>query len=97
MTESYTYVRLRDKPWLLYDDNNDPFQLKNLVNSYDNEKIQNDLEKQLSEWMKKTNDKFETSETIADKLCPGHIDYIVPCTCNKKIVEGQKARMKSLG
>ena len=97
VTESYTYVRLRDKPWLLYDDNNDPFQLKNLVNIYDYEKIQNDLENKLSEWMKKTNDKFETSEAIADKLCPGHIDYIVPCTCNEKIVEGQKARMKLLG
>ena len=96
VTEFNTYVRLRDKPWLLYDDNNDPFQLNNLVNTHDHENIQNDLESKLSEWMKMTNDAFETSETLADKLCPGHIDNVVPIICNEKIAEGQKVRMKLL-
>ncbi|MCB1212136.1 MAG: sulfatase, partial [Verrucomicrobiales bacterium] len=31
-TSRYTYVRDRDGPWLLYDDEVDPFQMNNLVN-----------------------------------------------------------------
>lgn len=94
VTESFTYARQRDKPWLLFDDKNDPFQLNNLVDNPAFTEVRAKLENELKNWMKSTNDKFESSKELADKLCPGHIDYILPVTCNKKIIEGQKAMGK---
>ena len=32
ITDRYTYVRTIDRPWLLYDNRNDPYQMQNLIN-----------------------------------------------------------------
>jgi arylsulfatase A-like enzyme len=57
-TKQYTYVRDINGPWLLYDNQTDPYQLKNLCNSPEYSQIQRKLEKLLFEKLKKTNDKF---------------------------------------
>jgi len=57
-TRQYTYVRDINGPWLLYDNQTDPYQLKNLCNSPEYSQIQRKLEKLLFEKLKKTNDKF---------------------------------------
>jgi len=57
-TRRYTYVRDIKGPWLLYDNQADPYQLKNLCNSPEYSQIQRKLEKSLFEKLKKTNDKF---------------------------------------
>jgi arylsulfatase A-like enzyme len=52
-TERYTYVRDLNGPWLLYDDRTDPYQLTNLCNRAEVDRLQaaldNDLRKKLSE------------------------------------------------
>jgi len=57
-TRRYTYVRDLNGPWLLYDNQMDPHQLRNLCGHPDYVKIQKDLEKKLSQKLKETNDKF---------------------------------------
>jgi len=57
-TRRYTYVRDLKGPWLLYDNQVDPYQLKNLCNDPKYAKIQQELETILSRKLKETNDKF---------------------------------------
>ena len=57
-TRRYTYVRDIKEPWLLYDNQTDPYQLKNLCNNQKYSRIQQKLEKILSRKLKETNDKF---------------------------------------
>ncbi len=61
-TARYTYVRSLDGPWLMYDNQIDPYQMTNLVNVSEYAGLQQRLEKQLQFELKKTN----------DKLLPGH-------------------------
>ncbi|MBI9016082.1 MAG: sulfatase [Phycisphaerae bacterium] len=58
-TKRYTYVRDLTGPWLLFDNEKDPYQLKNLVNSPESAAIQTNLEKQLAQKLQERNDKFK--------------------------------------
>ena len=57
-TRRYTYVRDLKGPWLLYDNQADPYQLKNLCNDPSYVKVRQELEKILSRKLKETNDQF---------------------------------------
>ena len=57
-TRRYTYVRDIKGPWLLYDNQADPYQLKNLCNDPRYAEVRQELEKILSRKLKETNDKF---------------------------------------
>ena len=57
-TRRYTYVRDLNGPWLLYDNQMDPYQLRNLCGHPEYAQIQKELEKKLSQKLKETNDKF---------------------------------------
>ncbi len=57
-TRRYTYVRDLKGPWLLYDNEQDPYQLNNLCNKSEYKKLQKKLESILSEKLKETNDEF---------------------------------------
>ncbi|MCK4292932.1 MAG: sulfatase [Planctomycetes bacterium] len=57
-TRRYTYVRDLNGPWLLYDNEKDPYQLNNLCNKPEHRKLQKELEGLLSQKLKDTNDKF---------------------------------------
>ena len=57
-TRRYTYVRDIKGPWLLYDNQADPYQLENLCNSPEYSQIQRKLEKLLSQKLKETKDEF---------------------------------------
>lgn len=57
-TAKYTYARDLNGPWLLYDNKLDPFQMNNLVGLDEYIFIQSDLEKQLQDLLKKTDDEF---------------------------------------
>ena len=59
-TRRYTYVRDLNGPWLLYDNQMDPYQLTNLCNNPEYAKTQRELEKMLSRKLEETNDKFLT-------------------------------------
>ena len=57
-TDRYTYVRDLNGPWLLFDNQMDPYQNNNLIGLDEYIFIQSDLENQLQELLKETNDNF---------------------------------------
>lgn len=57
-TRRYTYVRDLNGPWLLYDNQTDPYQLKNLSDEPKYAQVRQELEEILSRKLKETNDKF---------------------------------------
>ncbi|HXT59776.1 MAG TPA: sulfatase [Pirellulales bacterium] len=57
-TARYTYVRDLNGPWLLYDNQADPYQLKNLCNEPEHAELQADLDRQLNDKLAKTHDEF---------------------------------------
>ena len=57
-TVRHTYVRSLEGPWLLYDNEADPYQLNNLVNHPDYANLQADLETQLQGKLDANEDEF---------------------------------------
>lgn len=92
VTKSHTYARLRDEPWILYDDETDPFQQENLVRKTEHEETRQQLEDRLQEWLERIDDPFEEARTVADKYCKGHVDNILPFTHNPEILKEQQRR-----
>ncbi|PWJ56705.1 arylsulfatase A-like enzyme [Dyadobacter jejuensis] len=58
VTHRYTYTRDLQGPWLLFDNQEDPFQLNNLVGQSGYERLQARLEKGLQQELKKRKDEF---------------------------------------
>ena len=61
-TTRYTYVRHPDGPWLMYDNQTDPYQMKNLIGSPEHADLQKELDHKLQAKLKQTGDKFLTKE-----------------------------------
>ena len=57
-TTRYSYVRSIHGPWLLYDNNIDPYQMNNLCGQPEMKAIQADLDAELGRWLRKLNDEF---------------------------------------
>lgn len=57
-TKQFTYVRTLDGPWLLYDNDTDPYQMNNLINKPEYAKLQQDLNEWLNKKLKDSNDEF---------------------------------------
>jgi arylsulfatase A-like enzyme len=57
-TRRYTYVRDLTGPWLLYDNQKDPFQLTNLLEDKKYQETKSELDGMLSQLLKKNNDLF---------------------------------------
>ncbi len=57
-TCQYTYVRDLKGPWLLFDNQQDPYQLNNLCNQSEHVALQADLETLLSQKLRDTKDDF---------------------------------------
>lgn len=62
-TERYTYVRDLQGPWLLYDNEMDPFQLENLVNQSETDSIQARLDALLQARLQARGDEFRPGMT----------------------------------
>jgi len=61
-TAQYTYVRNPNGPWLMYDNTNDPYQLKNLVNDPAYSTLQSELENKLQAKLEERGDTFQDKE-----------------------------------
>ena len=57
-TARYTYVRAKEKPWLLYDNQQDPYQLRNLIGQPQMKDVQQALDAELQNLLKKAGDDF---------------------------------------
>ncbi|MCK5759488.1 MAG: sulfatase [Clostridiales bacterium] len=90
VTKKYTYARFKDKRWVLYDDESDTYQLKNLIDNPDYENLAEELDETLKQWLIKLNDSFETSSEVAAKYYKGSVDGTIPFYEND-IVKTEKA------
>lgn len=55
-TARYTYARQQNQPWLLYDDEADPFQKVNLVDNPEHAELRAELDAMTMAWFEKTGD-----------------------------------------
>jgi hypothetical protein len=65
-TSRYTYVRDLNGPWLLYDDESDPFQMNNLVGKPEAAELQKDLDSRLQAELTKRGDEFRDGQYYID-------------------------------
>jgi arylsulfatase A-like enzyme len=61
-TKRYTYTAGVDGDWQLFDNQQDPYQMNNLVNDPGHAKIKTDLHKELTRWLAKAEDPFISAE-----------------------------------
>jgi arylsulfatase A-like enzyme len=66
-TERYTYVRDLKAPWLLFDNEKDPYQMTNLVGKPEAAEVQARLETLLQRELKRTGDEFLPGEEYVRK------------------------------
>jgi arylsulfatase A-like enzyme len=66
-TRRYTYVRDLSGPWLLYDNENDPYQNQNLANAPEHVDLQKKLDKQLQEALRTRKDEFLPGDEYVKK------------------------------
>ena len=66
-TRRYTFVRDLQGPWLLYDNEQDPYQMKNLVNQPGSAALQADLAAILARKLQETRDEFLPGPTYLKK------------------------------
>jgi len=68
-TNRHMYARSQQQPWVLYDLEKDPYQLKNLADEPAAAPIRAEMEKRLSAWMKRTGDawSYDWTEMVEDK------------------------------
>ncbi len=64
-TPRYTYAVCPDKPWLLFDTQEDPLQLKNLIDDPALSNVRKDLHTQLINTLKKAEDPFTVPSALA--------------------------------
>ncbi len=67
-TSRYMYARTQDAPWVLYDLEADPYELKNLADDPASAGIRAELESELAGWMERTGDSwsYDWSHPIED-------------------------------
>jgi arylsulfatase A-like enzyme len=66
-TARYTYVRTLAGPWLLYDNEKDPYQQTNLCGDEKNAALQKELEERLQRKLRERNDDFKPAEEYIRK------------------------------
>jgi arylsulfatase A-like enzyme len=67
-TKRHTYVRTIDRPWLLYDNAEDPYQLRNLIDDPDARGLAAELEGRMQSLMDRIGDRFEPKEAYCRKF-----------------------------
>ena len=58
-TDRYMYARKKDEPWVLYDLQEDPYELKNLAGDPAAAEIRSELEAKITDWMEKIGDSWD--------------------------------------
>jgi arylsulfatase A-like enzyme len=66
-TIRYTYVRNLQGPWMMFDNQADPYQMRNLIGDSAHAKLQQKLDAQLQSELKKAGDDFRPRQYYLDK------------------------------
>jgi arylsulfatase A-like enzyme len=62
-TQRYTYARYQDRPWVLYDDERDPYQMRNLAADPGSRPLLAEMERRVKTWMERTGDSWSNDWT----------------------------------
>ncbi len=81
-TSRYTYAVAPDGPWLLFDHENDPLEMNNLVNRTEVKSIQKILQKQLEMELNRINDSLENGVCHKGKWYDDKWNYILDTGLN---------------
>ncbi|MCU0916703.1 MAG: sulfatase-like hydrolase/transferase [Planctomycetes bacterium] len=65
-TRRYMYARTKDKPWFLYDLQNDPWERKNLVTDPARQKLVQEFDDRLASVMRETGDSWDITAASGD-------------------------------
>jgi len=87
-TRRYTYARDLDGPWLLYDNQEDPFQLNNLVDDPASSGLRERLDAQLQSLLKQTGDAFRSGPELL-RYCRYTVDQNETVGYNNPAHHGQ--------
>ncbi len=71
-SERYTYVRSIHGPWLLYDNESDPFQMHNLCNRSEHKDLQRKLDRELDGVLLRRKDEFLPAAEYVKRAGLGH-------------------------
>jgi hypothetical protein len=63
-TGRYLYARTESKPWLLYDLERDPYELKNLTADATSAAILRELDERVTKWMRDTGDSWRFNSML---------------------------------
>jgi arylsulfatase A-like enzyme len=75
-TERHTYVRSIHGPWLLYDNEADPYQMRNLCGSGEAAKLQAALDRTLNDELARVGDAFRPAAEYVRQAGLGHYDEL---------------------
>ncbi len=67
-TKRHTYVRTLQGPWLLYDNEADPYQMTNLVDDPGHRALRDSLEAELEGWLHRLGDDFQPREVYWERF-----------------------------
>ncbi len=80
-TKSHTYARTREGDWLLYDNRQDPYQLRNLATDPGHDALRFELRAWVDRWREELGDGFEVGEhylrlaqEAGPACCPSRLD-----------------------
>lgn len=62
-TRDYTYVENHQGPWLLFDNEQDPYQMNNLAHAKKARTLRQQMKTRIKDWQEKLNDQFLPGET----------------------------------
>ena len=66
-TNRYTYVRSISGPWLLYDNQHDPYQRRNLLDAAEHRETQARLDAELDAWLERIGDEFRPAAEYLER------------------------------
>ncbi|MGC9520295.1 MAG: sulfatase family protein [Anaerolineae bacterium] len=75
-TRRHTYVRSTRGPWLLYDNEADPYQLKNLCGDPQHAGLQDALEQELQGWLARLGDEFLPGDAYVQRDGLAHYEEV---------------------
>jgi len=67
-TKTHTYVETREGPWLLYDNERDPYQMANLIDEPRAADAREELRTELGGWLEKLGDEFAPKEAYVERF-----------------------------
>ncbi|MGI5817580.1 MAG: sulfatase [Armatimonadota bacterium] len=67
-TKTHTYVEDERGPWLLYDNEADPFQQRNLIDSPETEHLRHELRAELAGWMDEIGDDGASKDELVERF-----------------------------